>query len=178
MIPGLIQIEDFLKNVDEIRDQALNLKYTPAFEEQGWKGYRCLERNELTTKVTELVKAELSKRDDKFTTADYDCYFHYTLQNTVKEKGYYKNRIHKDRLKDYAGVIYLATNPISNSGTAFYDENYIQVAESKNKYNTLVCYPANVNHGIQEPFGDSKENGRLTFTIFIGFKQKQSKTLI
>ena len=68
MIPGLIQIENFLKNVEEIRDQALNLKYTPAFEEQGWKGYRCLERNELTTKVTELVKAELSKRDDKFTT--------------------------------------------------------------------------------------------------------------
>lgn len=178
MIPGLIQIDNFFQNVNEVREEALYLKYTPAFEEQGWKGYRCLERNELTNKVTDLVKAELSKQDIKFATADYDCYFHYTLKNTIKEKGYYKNRIHKDRLKDYAGVIYLTPIPVTNSGTVFYDENYNQIAEVKNTYNTLVCYPANVNHAIQEPFGDSKENGRLTFTIFIGFKQKQSKTLI
>ncbi len=178
MIPGLIQIDNFLKDVDVVRAEALALNYTPSFEEQGWKGHRCLERNELTLKVTDLVKAELSKRDDKFASAAYDCYFHYTLEDTTKEKGYNKNRIHKERKKDYAGVIYLAPNPTPNSGTAFYDENYIQTAETSNTYNTFVCYPANTNHAVQEPFGDSIENGRLTFTVFIEFKQKQSKTLI
>lgn len=178
MIPGLIQIDNFLSNVEEIRDKALTLKYTPAFEEQGWKGHRCLERNELTLKVTDLVKTELSKRDIKFASAAYDCYFHYTLEDTTKEKGYNKNRIHKDRKKDYAGVIYLTPNPTPNSGTAFYDENYIQIAETKNTYNTFVCYPANTYHAVQEPFGTSIEDSRLTFTVFIEFKQKQSKTLI
>ena len=178
MIPGLIQIDDFLEDEWSIRDQALELDYTPSFEEQGWKGYRCLERNELTLKVTDLVKAELSKRDSKFATAAYDCYFHYTLEDTTKEKGYNKNRIHKDRKKDYAGVIYLAPYQVPNSGTAFYDDNYIQIGEVENVFNRFVCYPANINHAVQEPFGDSIKNGRLTFTVFIEFKQKQSKTLI
>lgn len=178
MIQGLIQIDDFLKDVWDIRDQALELEYTPPFEEQGWKGFRCLKQNELTLKVTDIVKYELSKIDSKFASARYDCYFHYTLEDTIKEKGYNKNRIHKDHKKDYAGVIYLAPFQVPNSGTSFYDDNYIQIDEVENVFNRFVCYPANINHAVQEPFGTSIKDGRLTFTVFIEFKQKESKTLI
>lgn len=178
MISGLIQIEDFLENVDDVRNKALKLNYVPPFGDEGWKGFRCLEVNQLTSEITTLVKSELSKRDSKFVNADYDCYFHYTLQSTTKDKNYNKNRIHKDQKKDYAGVLYLAPNPTEVSGTAFYDNDRNQIGEVENKYNRFVCYPANTFHAVQEPFGNSVEDGRLTFTVFIEFKQKQSRTLL
>lgn len=178
MIEGLIQIDDFLDDAEAIRDQALKLKYTPSGNGEGWKGFRCLESNELTKRVSEIVKAELSRRDPKFITAEYDCYFHYTLEDTAKEKGYNKSRIHKDRKKDYAGVVYLAPYQVPDSGTSFYDDNYVQIGEVENVYNRFVCYPANIYHAVQEPFGTSIKDGRLTFTVFIEFKQKESKTLI
>jgi hypothetical protein len=178
MIPSLIQIDNFLDNIDNIREEALKLEYVAPTGTKGWKGFRCLDRNELTIRLTEIIKTRLGKVDSKFTTAEYDCYFHYTLKDTVKDRGYNGNRIHRDNKKDYAGVLYLAPYFVPSSGTAFYDDNYVQIAEVENNYNRFVCYPANTLHSLQEPFGTSIENGRLTFTVFIEFKQKQSKTLI
>lgn len=178
MIQGLLQIDDFLEDVWSIRDQALELEYVPPFTNEGWKGYRCLEQNKLTLEVTALVKSELSKRDSKFANAEYDCYFHYTLEDTTKDKNYNKNRIHKDQKKDYAGVIYLAPFQVPNSGTSFYDDNQVQIGEVENVFNRFVCYPANTYHAVQEPFGTSIKDGRLTFTVFIEFKQKQLRTLL
>jgi hypothetical protein len=178
MIPGLIQIDNFLEDVWSIRDQALELNYVPPATNEGWKGFRCLEQNKLTLEVTALVKSELSKRDSKFANANYDCYFHYTLEETKKEKGYNNNRIHKDRKKDYAGVIYLAPFQVPDSGTSFYDDTFNQIGEVENVFNRFVCYPSNTYHAVQEPFGTSIKDGRLTFTVFIEVKQKQSRTLL
>jgi hypothetical protein len=62
----VIIIDDFLDNVDEIREEALLLEYTKSLpESNGWKGYRCLHSNTLTI--------ELHKKIEDTSTHSMDC---------------------------------------------------------------------------------------------------------
>jgi hypothetical protein len=176
MIDQIIQIDNFFKKPDEIREMALKMKYTASDETTGWKGYRALEQSHYNDKLVEYVK---SKLDGSFYNTNFDTYFHYTLEETKKElPSFNKNKIHRDSERDYAGVVYFNPNPQPNSGTVFYDDDYGVIHRVENIYNRFVFYPSRILHAVENPFGDSIENGRLTFTIFVGLPQKKTKSIL
>lgn len=74
---------------------------------------------------------------------------------------------HTDGVFDYAGVLYLTPNPPANSGTIFYNDKGEEIDYVENVYNRLTIYPSTTLHRIKESFGDSKDNGRLTYTVFV-----------
>ena len=78
MIKNTIIIDNFLNNVDEIRNEALLLKYTKSKPNApGWKGYRCLEKNELTINLQKKIKDELIKNNTKYEDCKIECFFQY-----------------------------------------------------------------------------------------------------
>jgi hypothetical protein len=171
----MIIIDDFLKNIDEVRSNALLLQYTKSLPNSiGWKGYRCLENNKLTNKISKKIKNELIKNDTKFENCETRSFFHYTL----KENNIGSGNIHIDGDVDFAGVLYLTPTPPKNSGTSFYNELDIETDYLENVYNRLVIYPANKRHSLKNAFGDNINNGRLTFTFFCKLEQKNIKTII
>ncbi len=176
MIDQLIQIDNFLAKPDEIREMALRLKYTASDETTGWKGYRALQQSLYNDKIVEYVKQEV---DGSLYSSNFDTYFHYTLADTKEQvPSFNKTKIHRDSGMDYAGVIYLTPNPPPNSGTVFYDDNYSIIHTVENVYNRFIFYPSRILHAVEDTFGDSIENGRLTFTIFVGLPQKKTKSLL
>lgn len=176
MIDQLIQIDNFLPKPDSVRDMALRMKYTASDETTGWKGFRALTQSDYNDTLVDLIKQRV---DGSLYTSNFNTYFHYTLESTKKEvPSFNKTRIHRDSGKDYAGVIYLTPNPPLNSGTVFYDDNYNFIHKVENVYNRLVFYPSGILHAVEDTFGDTIENGRLTFTIFVGLPQKHAKSLL
>jgi|LakMenEpi03Aug12_release.lakeMendotaPanAssembly.Ray.scaffolds.fasta_scaffold05559_8 hypothetical protein len=166
MTNGII-IDNFLDNVDEIREEALLLDYTKSLpESEGWKGFRCLNGNMLTLDLHEKIKEKLVETNIKFDNCDMRCFFHYTLE----EHNVGKKNTHRDYGFDYAGVLYLAPNPQKNSGTSFYNDLGEETGYLENVYNRLVIYPANELHSLKESFGNDINNGRLTFTFFCKLK--------
>jgi hypothetical protein len=176
MIDQLIQIDNFLSKPDEVRAMALKMKYTASDETTGWKGFRALEQANYNDKLVEVIK---EKVDGSLYNSNFDTYFHYTLESTKKDTpSFNKSKIHRDSGMDYAGVIYLNPNPQPNSGTVFYDDNYSIIHKVENVYNRFVFYPSRILHAVEDTFGDNIENGRLTFTIFVGLPQKKTKSLL
>ena len=174
MIETII-IDNFLDNVNEIRNQALLLTYTKSKPNiPGWKGYRCLEKNELTINLEKQIKDTLIKNNAKFENYNLHCFFHYTLEENNIGIG----NIHIDDDASYAGVLYLTPNPPADSGTSFYNESNIETHYLENIYNRLVIYPSHKSHSLKNAFGDDINNGRLTFTFFCTLKQKNKKTII
>ena len=171
----IIIIDNFLDNVDEIREDALELEYTKSLpESNGWKGYRCLHGNMPTIELHKKVEDELTNLNLKFKDCEMRCYFHYTLD----ENNLDTNNTHKDHGFDYAGVLYLTPNPAQDSGTVFYDDKGNEIYYLENIYNRLVFYPANEWHSLKGSFGEDIINSRLTFTIFCKLKTKKTSSLI
>ena len=167
MMTDSIIIDNFLENVDEIREEALLLDYTKSLPNSGgWKGFRCLNGNVVTFDLHEKIKDKLIKLDTKFDSCEMRCFFHYTLE----EHNLGKENIHRDYGFDYAGVLYLTPNPSKNSGTSFYDDLNVEIGYLENVYNRLVIYSANELHSLKQSFGDNINNGRLTFTFFCKLK--------
>jgi hypothetical protein len=173
-IDDVLIIEEFLQNPNSIRERALLLNYEPPKIGMGWKGYRCLEENDLTIEISNIIKEKIKENNPLFDQLNLKCYFHYTIKSNEKTK----ENIHKDSNVDYAGVLYLTPNPQDNSGTSFYNDQGREILYLENIYNRFVFYPANEWHSLKESFGDGIENGRLTFTVFCTLTQKNIKTLL
>lgn len=154
-------INNFLTDPDRVREDALFLDYTKA-KNTNWKGFRCINNSEVNMELMELIKDKLIQLDEKFVNAHLNCFFHYTLKEDTSI-----DNIHTDGIFDYAGVLYLTPNPAPDSGTAFYDENQNEINYVENVYNRLTIYEASKPHSLKESFGDSIDNGRLVYVIFI-----------
>jgi len=171
MIDDIIITDNALDDIEYIRKCALSLNYTKSDENtNGWRGYRCLEKNDLADMVMNSI---LNKLPDLFKNMDYKYYFHYTLKDTN-----ISNKIHKDFNSDYAGVLYMSLNPSPNSGTLLYDDRANVISSLDNIYNRLVIYPAHIWHSLDNSFGNDINNGRLTFTMFYSFKKKNINSII
>ena len=172
---NILVFDNFLDNVDLIREDALLLSYTKSTPNtMGWKGYRCLYTNEVGVELSNIIMNKLIDTNPLFKDSSLRCYFHYTL----KEDGLNKQNIHKDFDVDYAGVLYLTPNPSPNSGTSFYDDLSNETDYVENIYNRFVFYPSNEWHSLKDSFGDNINNGRLTFTVFCTLKKKEIESLI
>lgn len=82
-----------------------------------------------------------------------------------KEEDSLKDWIHTDNA-DYSFLIYLNKTNL-NSGTYLYDENKNIISDIKYVQNRFVIYSGSYNHMGYGHFGDSPENGRLTFNGFL-----------
>ena len=94
----ILTFDNFLDDPNLIRNQALLLNYSEPQLGMGWKGYRCLEENELSTKLIDIIKNKLSEKNSLFDNCNLRCYFHYTIKN----QGSNNDNIHKDFEVDYA----------------------------------------------------------------------------
>ncbi len=175
MIPNVILIDNCIDNIDSFRERALQLNYTKSEpDSNGWKGYRCLEENIVADELISIISNKITHINPIFDNSEYRYYFHYSLD----ENNLDINKIHKDSRSDYAGVLYMSPNPIENSGTSFYNDMGNPITKFDNIYNRLILYPSNEWHSLNNSFGDSIHNGRLTFTIFCSLKQKDKKSII
>ncbi len=175
MIDNVILIDNCIDDIDSFRKRALELNYTKSDPNSGgWKGYRCLEETELGSELISIISDKLTQHNSMFVDAEYRCYFHYTLN----ENNLDTNKIHKDSNSDFAGVLYMTPNPKTNSGTSFYNDRGDSVETFDNIYNRLIVYPADVWHSLNYSFGNSIEDGRLTFTIFCCLKKKNINSII
>lgn len=175
MINGITIIDNCLDDIDSIRKEALQLNYTKSDPNSGgWKGYRCLEETDLANSLMNTISNKLNNTNSFFKNVDYRYYFHYLLLENNKDI----NRIHKDSMSDYAGVLYMTPNPSKDCGTSFYDDSANLIHYLDNIYNRLVIYPSNIWHSVNNSFGDTLENSRLTFTIFCSLKQKNINSII
>ena len=52
------------------------------------------------------------------------------------------------------------------------------IKEFDNIYNRLVVYPSDEWHSLNSSFGNTIEDGRLTFTMFCVLHQKNIKSMI
>jgi len=175
MIDNAIVIDNCIDDIDSFRSRALELNYTKSDPNSGgWKGYRCLEETELGSELISIISDKLIQHNTIFIDAEYSCYFHYTLD----ENNLDNNKIHKDSNSNFAGVLYMSPNPLSNSGTCIYNDRAEIIKEFDNIYNRLVVYPSDEWHSLNNSFGNIIDDSRLTFTIFCSLKQKNINSII
>lgn len=146
-------IDNFFPNPDAIRTLALQQEYHTPLPTQGWKGYRT---NELERSfIHELIEKQFPLYEGKV-PYEAECYFHYCTEDTVLD-------LHKDIFYYSAGIVYLHPNPPEHTGTKILEQ------EVENRYNRMVYYDANHEHGVIKAFGQSVYDARLTLTFFVPY---------
>ena len=190
--PNVIVIDNFYKNVDEIREYALEQTYKSP-ENHGAVGYRCESGKKIMDGTKEMFEKLMGG----------------TIPNGSQhgEWGYSTNgcfqwcnaRVpivyHCDSQK-YAGIIYLTPNAPPNCGTSFFRHKNYKIRNSSifsksdwyksdlnhkephldktqweivdsvgNVYNRLVIFDAQYIHAVTEYFGEDINNSRL-FQLF------------
>jgi hypothetical protein len=190
--PNVIVIDNFYKNVDEIREYALSQTYQSP-ENHGAVGYRCESGKKIMDGTKEMFEKLMGG----------------TIPNGSQhgEWGYSTNgcfqwcnaRVpivyHCDSQK-YAGIIYLTPNAPPNCGTSFFRHKNYKIRNSSifsksdwyksdlnhkephldktqweivdsvgNVYNRLVIFDAQYIHAVTEYFGEDINNSRL-FQLF------------
>jgi len=159
-----IIIDNFFEDPDSIRNYALNLEYRSPNRNnhEYWLGYRSFAH---CRELEEYIFLKIKSYNQNINKLLY--FFHFTLTETKKTSpwDFEDYKIHTDMFR-FAGVIYLYPQPPKNTGLCFYNENKIFMHSVENIYNRFIFYPGNFFHAPDNFFGDSKENGRLTLSIF------------
>ncbi len=137
----------------------------PRINSPKWVGYRSRDVQAIDMNIHDLIIGQLlDKIISGFSVQkiefEVESYFHIlTSEFTPTEKWF-----HQDSNCFFAGVLYLAENPPPNSGTTLHINGAKVSVE--NKFNRLVIYNSNLNHGVEGCFGDSIENARCTYVFF------------
>jgi hypothetical protein len=174
------KIDNFFDNPDEIREFALKMDFDEPLPIHGWHGIRATPKDRIVAGVDleKMISEEVSFRIPNFTYDEMDLYFHITPEEV---RNHFDTETFEEASKHYdsndsriVGLVYLTPNPPKNSGTSFFDDSGNKVGEAENVYNRMVMYPADILHGPTNPFGDTKENGRLTLVFFLKKYEKQN----
>ena len=162
----IIIIDNFFENPDEIFEEALTLSYVKSNNDTGWVGHRrkIYKNNKF---YDDYLMKKLIENNPKYKKLSLKVFFHYTLESDKynTKQPFDSLKIHKDTF-NYAGVVYLSKNPLPNSGTSFYDDNYNKIYYVDNIYNRFVFYPGKINHAPENLFGNVINNSRMTLTVF------------
>lgn len=169
----LLVKDNFLDDIDHLRDRGLQSKYHYSEDfsvDVGWRGYRTLELelendkfiNYCGNKILEEVYQFFGIKGYSITS-----HFHISLSKTKETlKNFEDKKYHFDQT-EYAGVLYLYPNPPKGTGTSILDGENNKIIQVENVYNRLVCYPGTLIHAPTNLFGDTMKDGRMTFTFFI-----------
>jgi FkbM family methyltransferase len=190
--PNVIIIDNFYKNVDEIRNYALSQIYQPP-ENHGAVGYRCESGKKImdgTKKMFETLLGGTIPNGSKHGEWGYSTNGCFQWCNVRVPIVY-----HCDSQK-YAAIIYLTPNAPPNCGTSFFRHKNYKIRNSSifsksdwyksdlnhkephldktqweivdsvgNVYNRLVIFDAQYIHAVTEYFGEDINNSRL-FQLF------------
>ena len=163
--------DNFLENVDEIRNYALQLDYFSPNISENWLGFRTKPLNysdNFSKQVKENVLKSfteifsIQKNNISFTSA-----FHFSplLSQQILGDLFEISKFHVDYSANYAGVLYLSPNPPKNTGTSFKKGKTVKDVE--NQYNRLLLYDAKIPHAPTNFFGEDVNDSRLTYVFFI-----------
>jgi hypothetical protein len=190
--PNVIVIDDFYKNVDEIRNYALSQIYQPP-ENHGAVGYRCESGKKIMDGTKEIFETLLGgtipngNQHGEWGYSTNGCFQWCNVRVPIV--------YHCDSQK-YAGIIYLTPNAPPNCGTSFFRHKKYKIRNSSifsksdwyksdlnhkephldktqweivdsvgNVYNRLVIFDAQYIHAVTEYFGEDINNSRL-FQLF------------
>ena len=195
---GLIIIDNFYSNAEDVRDYILTQEFSVKGNYPGrrTKSFATTELKEIIQSYVEpfggkITEFPIPKNDGSDSDKIYNGSFQYT---TSRDRSW----VHIDGYNNWAGVVYLTPDAPLSSGTAFYQfhdgttctkdmnilnskvetDNFSQdmtkwkkMDEVGNVFNRLILFNANRFHMSQDYFGDSKENGRL-FQVFFFSTEK------
>ena len=149
--------DNFLKNVDDVREIALNSTYRTKDHNSFYRGFRADAPDEyyhtIASDILEVLKLDRAR---------VEMYFAYQTGDTTTTDEYSR---HTDQ-SDWAGVIYLTPKPKPHSGTILYNKENMQT-NIENRYNRLVAYNSKITHSPGYTFGDDINNARMTLTFFV-----------
>ena len=183
MRTNLIVVDDFYKNVDDVRKFALSQKF---LVEGNYPGFRTVSLlNESTKDNNERLLLPHGGKVIDWLETDKETY------SGAFQISYacHKSWVHTDNVNNWAGVLYLTPNAPLEGGTGFYrskidgsfygdsdDEvcgkhaedmtKWELVSEVHNVYNRLILFRADQLHTSQVYFGNTMETGRLTQVFF------------
>ena len=192
-IPGVIIVDDFYTNPDEIRNYALSINYSEP-ENHGAVGYRCENGKKIFDGTKDYFEKILNTRIQSHSSVggwDYGtngCFQWCPLGTPLV--------YHADS-QEYAGIIYLTPDAPPECGTSFLRHNKYKITNGNeifkkhdwdnsdvkykdpfinklnwelvdkigNVYNRLVIFKSHSVHAVSEYFGEDIHNSRL-FQLF------------
>ena len=180
-LPSLLIFDDFYSNPIEVRDFALkSISLRNEFSPGGYPGKRTI--NYYTEDLDNKFKQIFSPYFSQVSTAPDTMSGSFQITNSND-----KSWIHKDGPlirkyksdKNYAAVLFLTPNPVSKSGTTFYEKIVIKdsITEAKeieyketdyveNKFNRIVIFDSDLLHASKNYFGVNDVDSRLTQVFF------------
>lgn len=179
--------DNYFEDVDLIREIGLELDYSlnreKTYPHKGWRGKRTFSLieydieilNNITDSIFSLCYDFFDLKNFIFPhnghqakNLDIATYYHI---NVEEDKNAFPNfsfdKFHKDFGCAITGVVYLTPNAPLEAGTSIFDGNINQIVNVENVYNRLVAFNSNQIHAPTDFFGNSEENGRMTFNFFI-----------
>jgi len=189
MRQSLYIIDDFYENPDQVREQALKMRYFKAGH-GNYPGVRTDPVSPHDSEVTKnYIQNHILKEQITWWPSEANTAFQYTIETDT-------SWIHHDATT-WAAVCYLTPNAEKEAGTAIFrhketgthwwnpdddstdfnqskglgnpmnNDLWETITEVSNVYNRLVLYRGNMYHSSMKPgFGDCLENGRLFQTFF------------
>lgn len=170
--PSLIVIENFYENPDEVREYALQQRYT--YDANEYPGKRTINKyypENIHNTFKTILAPYYSNVNLEQNTSNGE--FQITNKND-------KSWIHMDLSDDksstckkvISGVCYLTPNAPLDSGTTFYKKDlsnneYIQTDVIHNKYNRLILFDGTIFHMSSKYFGTTDNDSRLTQVFFL-----------
>jgi hypothetical protein len=181
--PGLIVVDDFLSNPDQVRGFALSQQYEEGSDY--YKGRRSFNRfisDELKHEFQDLLGRKITSWEDQGMNGRFQfC----TPQDPL---------VYHQDLQEYAGLLFLTPDAPLNTGTSFYRSKLsgLRVPEEKgqmdrtfsggffdstkfdlvdsigNVYNRLVLFHSRQIHAASCYFGQSIKDSRLFQIFFFG----------
>ena len=180
-LPSILIFDDFYSNPIEVRDFALkSISLHNEFSPGGYPGKRTI--NYYTEDLDNKFKQIFSPYFSQVSTAPDTMSGSFQITNSND-----KSWIHKDGPlirkyksdKNYAAVLFLTPNPVSKSGTTFYEKIDIKdsITEAKeieyketdyveNKFNRIVIFDSDLFHASKNYFGVNDVDSRLTQVFF------------
>ena len=171
-----LQIDNFFENPNLIRECALAQAYRVPNEDANWLGLRSnlLDLTIGGLDIEKYIKDTIKYRLPDVPELEISMVFHLLPESVRGDMGdsfeYLQSHIDSEKV-DFAGVIYLTPTPPEHSGTSFFADINNKFAEIDNVYNRFIFYPADILHAPTNPFGETKEDSRLTLTFFCSIKQ-------
>lgn len=177
MINGLIMVDNFFDNFDNIKEEFKNIQlydkhqFNEKFPIEGfvhnWPGYRShklhLDRPFLFNLVLKEINQKIGEEPFNFKSLSINSYTHLRLKDSEEDW------VHDDTITgDYTLLVYLSDTNLT-SGTEFFErDNFNQPSATVNfVQNRAVLFRANMKHKTKSQYGDNINNGRLTLNCFI-----------
>jgi hypothetical protein len=171
-----LQIDDFFENPNLIRECALAQEYREPTEEDVWLGLRSdvLDLNIGGLDIDKYIKDRIKFHLPNIPELEISMVFHLLPESVRGDMGdsfeYLQSHTDSEKVH-FAGIVYLTPKSIRNSGTSFFADINTKFGEIENEYNRFIFYPADIIHSATNPFGETKEDSRLTLTFFCSIKQ-------